>query len=62
MSNSGAELTIAAVATRTGVSVATLRAWERRYGFPVPQRLPGGHRRYTEADVDAIERLSLIHI
>jgi MerR family transcriptional regulator, light-induced transcriptional regulator len=24
----------------------TLRAWERRFGFPQPQRSPGGHRAY----------------
>src|SRR5436305_980361 len=29
----------------------TLLAWERRHGFPVPQRLPSGHRRYSERDV-----------
>ena len=25
--------------------------WERRHGFPVPLRLPSGHRRYSESDV-----------
>ena len=50
-------LTITAVATRTGVGVPRLRAWERRHGFPVPRRLPGGHRRYAEADVAAIEHV-----
>jgi MerR family transcriptional regulator, light-induced transcriptional regulator len=49
-----AVLTIGTLARRTGVSVSTLRAWERRYGFPVPRRLAGGHRRYTERDVEAI--------
>jgi MerR family transcriptional regulator, light-induced transcriptional regulator len=28
--------------------------WESRYGFPAPARLPGGHRRYSERDVDAV--------
>ena len=50
-------LTITAVAARTGVGVPRLRAWERRHGFPVPQRLPGGHRRYVEEDVAAITRV-----
>ncbi|MEQ1788279.1 MAG: MerR family transcriptional regulator, partial [Acidimicrobiales bacterium] len=54
MSNIAAGLTISAVAARTGVSVAVLRAWEQRYGFPRPDRLEGGHRRYAEADVDHI--------
>lgn len=42
---------IGEVARRTGVSVETLRAWERRYGVLDPDRSDGGHRRYTEADV-----------
>jgi DNA-binding transcriptional MerR regulator len=50
-------LTIGAVAARTGVSVPVLRSWEQRYGFPHPERLPGGHRRYHEADVDRILRV-----
>ena len=49
-----AGLTIGELAKRTGVAVATLRAWERRHGFPVPQRLPSGHRRYVDADVQAV--------
>ena len=28
--------------------------WETRYGFPRPQRLESGHRRYAEADVAAV--------
>lgn len=36
---------------------ATLRMWEQRHGFPVPQRLDSGHRRYAEADVDSIQRI-----
>jgi DICT domain-containing protein len=47
-------LTIGKLARRTGVGVSTLRAWERRFGFPVPARLESGHRRYTERDVEAI--------
>jgi MerR family transcriptional regulator, light-induced transcriptional regulator len=48
------DLPITEVARRTGVASATLRAWESRYGFPVPRRLPGGHRRYSEADCEAV--------
>ena len=50
-------LTIGDVAARTGVSVTTLRAWEMRYGFPVPTRLASGHRRYRIEDVATIEQL-----
>jgi DNA-binding transcriptional MerR regulator len=35
----------------TGISMATLRAWERRYTFPESSRTSGGHRLYTENDV-----------
>jgi DICT domain-containing protein len=46
------------IVERTGITEATLRAWESRYGFPEPQRLESGHRRYDERDVDAV-RLAL---
>ncbi|MBN1148629.1 MAG: MerR family transcriptional regulator [Anaerolineales bacterium] len=42
---------IGVVARMTGVSMATLRAWERRYNFPDSQRTAGGHRLYSETDV-----------
>ena len=48
---------LAAVVRATGITAHTLRAWERRYGFPAPFRLPSGHRRYS---ADQIERLRLI--
>lgn len=49
-----ATLTIREVATRSGVPAGTLRMWEERYGFPQPQRLPSGHRRFTDDQVDAV--------
>lgn len=42
---------IGVVARMTGVSMATLRAWERRYSFPESDRTAGGHRLYSERDV-----------
>jgi MerR family transcriptional regulator, light-induced transcriptional regulator len=57
VSNIAAGLTISAVAARTGLSAAALRAWEQRFGFPHPERLEGGHRRYDEADVERISRV-----
>jgi DICT domain-containing protein len=39
------------MSTRSGVSEGTLRMWEARHGFPVPQRLPSGHRRYSELEL-----------
>ena len=32
-------------------------AWESRHGFPRPERLPTGHRRYRAADLAAIGRV-----
>jgi DNA-binding transcriptional MerR regulator len=42
---------IGAVSRMTDLSMATLRAWERRYGFPKLERTEGGHRLYSEQDV-----------
>jgi DICT domain-containing protein/predicted DNA-binding transcriptional regulator AlpA len=47
-------LTIAQLVERTGVAAATLRIWEARHGFPSPSRLPGGHRRYSESDIELV--------
>jgi MerR family transcriptional regulator, light-induced transcriptional regulator len=46
--------TIKQAALRSGVNVALLRAWERRYGIVEPMRTDSGYRLYDEA---AIERL-----
>ncbi|GAB4397247.1 MAG: cobalamin-dependent protein [Anaerolineales bacterium] len=42
---------IGVVTRMTGISKATLRAWERRYGFPDSDRTSGGHRLYSEKDI-----------
>jgi MerR family transcriptional regulator, light-induced transcriptional regulator len=49
--------TIGALSRATGVPPDTLRTWERRYGFPKPERTGTGHRRYSHA---TLERLRLI--
>jgi MerR family transcriptional regulator, light-induced transcriptional regulator len=51
----GDGLSIGELAGRTDVPAATLRSWESRYGFPVPRRLAGGHRRYDQGDIALIE-------
>src|SRR5262249_2405259 len=51
---SNTALTTTQLAELTGVPAATLRIWEARHGFPMPARLPGGHRRYTEHDVELV--------
>src|ERR1700742_5047978 len=41
-------------ATVLNVSPNTLRAWERRFGYPKPQRSPGKHRLYTHGEIAAL--------
>ncbi|MFM9882608.1 MAG: MerR family transcriptional regulator, partial [Burkholderiales bacterium] len=48
---------IRTVSTLTGVNAITLRAWERRHGLVKPIRTAGGHRVYTRADIDSINRI-----
>jgi MerR family transcriptional regulator, light-induced transcriptional regulator len=36
------------------VSPNTLRTWERKFGYPKPQRSSGGHRVYTYAEIEAL--------
>jgi DNA-binding transcriptional MerR regulator len=48
---------IAAVERDTGLSKDVLRVWERRYGFPVPERDAHGERLYP---ADQVARLRLI--
>ena len=42
----------------TGISVDTLRVWERRYGSPMPRRLSSGHRRYSMGDVERLQSVA----
>jgi methanogenic corrinoid protein MtbC1 len=48
----------AAVVQRTGVPATTIRAWERRYGYPMPRRDTGGQRLYSERDIQGIRWLA----
>lgn len=51
-------LSVGKVSLQTGISADTLRVWERRYGAPVPVRLPSGHRRYRPEQVRWLRRIS----
>ncbi|MFA5679240.1 MAG: MerR family transcriptional regulator [Pseudomonas sp.] len=50
-------LPIRDVVRLTGVNPVTLRAWERRYGLIEPLRTEGGHRLYSQQDVDTIRNI-----
>lgn len=54
--------TIKRVAELTGISLSTLRAWERRYGVVTPQRSEGRYRLYSDADVRTLAIMAaLVH-
>lgn len=46
-----------AVTQVTDLKPDTLRAWERRYGMPMPERTAGGHRLYSQHDIDTLKWL-----
>ncbi len=48
---------LSVVVRETGIKPDTLRAWERRYGLPHPSRTEGGHRLYSEKDIETIKWL-----
>lgn len=45
------------VLKETGLKPDVLRAWERRYGLPTPERTEGGHRLYSEYDIGLLRWL-----
>ena len=45
------------VVRETGLKPDTLRAWERRYNLPNPQRTNGGHRLYSQHDIEILKWL-----
>ncbi|MEO0603437.1 MAG: MerR family transcriptional regulator [Myxococcota bacterium] len=51
---------IKTVSALTGVSRNTLLAWERRYGFVVPERTGNGYRVYSDADVARLREVKAL--
>jgi DNA-binding transcriptional MerR regulator len=43
-----------AAAEILGVSPNTLRSWERRFGYPKPERTPGNHRQYELVELQTL--------
>lgn len=56
-SSSPAGLPIASVERETGLSKDTLRVWERRYGFPTPERDVNGERLYAPVQVRRLAQI-----
>jgi DNA-binding transcriptional MerR regulator len=48
-------LSVSEAAARVGLTAATLRTWDRRYGLSPSIRTSGGHRRYNSADLQRLE-------
>jgi DNA-binding transcriptional MerR regulator len=46
-----------AVLKETGLKADVLRAWEHRYELPQPHRSQGGHRLYSEYDIETVKWL-----
>lgn len=49
------QLSVAAVARKLGIALATLRMWDRRYGIGPADHTPGRHRRYSADDRARLE-------
>ena len=58
MADQTSSFNIKAVIRETGLNAETLRAWERRYGLPKPERTPGGHRLYSLHDIQILNWLT----
>ena len=50
---------IKAVSEKTGIPSVTLRAWERRHGYPRPHRSESGYRLYSQYDIAALSWLKM---
>jgi len=51
---------IGALGRMLGVSPATLRSWEERYGVVVPERSAGSQRLYSRDDLDLLEGIEVV--
>lgn len=51
-------LRIRTIARLSGVREPTLRAWERRYGFPAPQRSENGYRSYSYEELERVREVA----
>jgi len=58
MASAAGKLSIGSLAKATGVAVETLRTWEQRYGYPLAERKPSGHRVYALSNVSRLRRIA----
>lgn len=57
MTENQVHYSIGKVERDTGIGRDTLRVWERRYGFPKPERDAKGERLYSEAQLRRLQRI-----
>jgi methanogenic corrinoid protein MtbC1 len=57
MSEENSQFPIGVVERDTGIGRDTLRVWERRYGFPMPERNHKGERMYSVAQLRRLQRI-----
>ena len=48
----------AAAAEACGMTTSALRMWEKRYGWPKPDRTPSGYRKYSADLIEDIKRMN----
>ncbi|PLX94494.1 MAG: hypothetical protein C0619_02885 [Desulfuromonas sp.] len=53
-------ISIQQLSQEVAIGTDTLRIWERRYGFPVPQRDSRGHRRYSDQQVEELRIVKML--
>lgn len=56
-SSSSSSVSIAVAERETGLGKDTLRVWERRYGFPRPERNANGDRGYPSWQIDRLRQI-----
>lgn len=58
ISSDSRSYSIGAVSKLTGVSCHALRVWQKRYGFPEPDRTKSGHRRYRPEQIEILQQIA----
>lgn len=56
----GAWISIGEASAIMGVTSATIRSWESRYGWPRPVRTAGSHRRYHRDSLGCFRRVAAL--
>ena len=55
-------INIQQLSLEVSIGVDTLRVWERRFGFPVPERNSRGHRRYPDQQIEELRVIKSLQL